>query len=205
MTKGTFGFNGTIGSQGSGSRQVRVMALNQWIGIIAGSQASESRSRRAMYPVVTTSSSFEVTLQFLSYAERQRFNNWLTNYMLSIVGGTAQSGVMTVSVPSRKFLKVAVPETEVTFGEGFNDVGYTLTLGFCGATDPLDLDLGARMAGISYFKPPTSGRVTKFFYPAGEQVKGAESLDGTIFDTTPSDETPSDTESVDPFAGFGPW
>lgn len=183
MAKGDYGFNGHIGSEGIGRRKIRVMRIKRKVSIIAND--AEGKSRRAFYPQIVTSSGFEIDIAFVSHEERGRFNRWLTTYMESVVDGSAANGTMTVSIPIYDFTQVCIPEMPVEYGEGVEDLAYTLTMGFVGASDPTDLDLGARMAGVSYFKMPEDNQTTRYFYPAGRQVSGAESLDGTIFDTTP--------------------
>lgn len=182
MAKGDYGFNGHIGSVGVGKRRIRVTKLDQKVSIIASED--EAKRRRAFYPKIVTSSGFTMEIVFLSYEERASFTRWLSNYMDSVVSDTAESGVMTVSVPKYEFVRTCIPETELEYGEGTTDLAYTLTMGFVGASDPVSLDLGGRMSGVSFFQMPKNNLTSKFFYPSGRQVKGAESLDGTMFDDT---------------------
>jgi hypothetical protein len=184
MPKGDFGFNGTISGKGIGTRRIRVVQLDMWLGIIATS--GEARKSRAFYPVVTTGSSFVMGVAFVSYEEREAFSVWLEGYARSLANNKAKSGVMTIRVPYYDFTRVAVWEGEMEHGEAVTDVGYVLSMPFIGATDPVNLDLGSRMAGISYFKGPKGDQESQYFYPAGRQIRGAESLDGTLFDPVPS-------------------
>lgn len=201
--RGSFGHSGRISSRGVGGRDIRVTALDFGLGIIASSD-SEARSRRAFYPVVTTGSSFSMTIVFISYEERGRFTRWMKDYMTSVAMGTATSGIMTIRVPSKNFVRTAVPETEIPFGEGVTDIGYEVTIGFKGASDPVNMNLSKKMAGISYFKGPTDDAESRYFYPAGRQVKGAEALDGSLFDADPTgkDFVPDTDNDVVP--GFLP-
>lgn len=192
---------GSISAKGMGTRQVRVITLQRRLGIIASAD-SEAKSRRAFYPVVTTGSSFLMQIAFTSWEERERFNDWMLRYMRSVVNGTAASGVMTVRVPQRDFEKTAIPESDLEFGEGVTDVGYTLDLSFIGASDPVDLNLGQRMAGISYFKGPKGMQESRYFYPGGKQVKGAEQLDGTTFDPEASGGEPFDQQVDQPLTNL---
>lgn len=203
--KGRYGHSGRISSRGIGGRRIRVVALDFGLGIIATSDG-EARSRRAFYPVVTTGSSFTMTVAFISYEEREQFNQWMKDYMHSVARGTAKSGIMTIRVPARDFVRTAVPETDLAFGEGLTDIGYLTSIGFIGASDPVNMNLSKKMAGISYFKPPRGDQESSYFYPAGRQVRGAESLDGTIFDPDPTGSgfapgDPGDDYSADPDFG----
>lgn len=183
-TKGRFGFNGTISARGYGTRRIRVTKLDFGLGIIASSD-NEARNRRAFYPIVTTGSSFTMTLGFISWEERERFHEWMNTFMADLSSGRAKYGTQTIRCPARKFTRVAVPESEIEYGEGVTDVGYESAIGFCGASDPVDINLGSRQAGASYFKGPRKSEESRFFYPLGRQVAGAESLEGAIFDPDP--------------------
>lgn len=201
MAKGDYGYNGYIGSSGYGRRRIRVIRLKRKVSIISNEE--EGKRRRAFYPMMVTSSGFEIDVAHISYSERGKFNRWLSRWMEMVVDGTAPSGVMTVSIPHYNFTQVCVPETDLNYGEGVTDYAYITTLGFVGASDAINLDLGARMAGVSYFQMPKNNQTSKYFYPAGRQVAGAESLDGTIFDQVamPGISSPGGDYDDD---GFGP-
>jgi hypothetical protein len=183
MAKGDYGHNCYIGSPGYGRRKVRVLEFERDVAIISTSE-NEGRRRRNYFAAMVTQSGFEITVGFVSYEERGRFNRWLSGYMEAVVDGTAPNGYVTVAIPYYDFAQTCVPESDLDYGEGYKDGLYTTRMKFKGASDPLDLDLSARMAGISYFQMPTDNVTSKYFYPAGRQVSGAESLEGTIFDAT---------------------
>lgn len=203
MAKGDYGFNAFIGSPGLGRRRIRVLDFTRKVSVISGE--SEAKNRRGFFAQMVTSSGFSITLAFVSYGERGQFNRWLSNYMQAVVDGTAANGYMTVAIPHYDFVQTCVPETDLDFGEGYKDGLYTTQIGFVGASDPINLDLGARMAGVSYFQMPTDNVTSKYFYPSGRQVSGAESLDGTIFDQTvmPGVSGPG-PDAPDPVGGR-PW
>lgn len=182
MPQGDFGFNGKISAPGFGARRIRVVQLRFGLGIIATSN-EEARDRRGFYSIVTVGSSFTMGVSFVSWEEREAFNQWARNFMESLASGTAKSGFMTISCPARDFYRTAVPDNELVYGKGVTDVGYTTQMSFLGAHNPLDLSLKSKMAGISYFRlPKTTSAEHRYFYPAGRQVSGAESLDGTVYD-----------------------
>lgn len=185
MAKGDSGLNGSISAAGYGTRKVRILTLQRRLGIISTAD-SEAKSRRAFYPIVTTGSSFTMSVGFISYEERERFNEWMSRFLRDTVNDIARSGVMTVRMPSRDLLRTCVLESDLNYGEGLTDMMYTLTMDFIGASDPVDLDLGTRMAGISYFRGPRGNQASRYFYPAGRQVAGAEQLDGTTYDSRSS-------------------
>jgi hypothetical protein len=207
VAKGDFGHNATISTRGFGSRQVRAMTVDFGLAIVASSD-NEGRSRRAFYPKVTSGSSFTLGLGFISWGEREAFNRWMSRFMEAVSTGAARHGSMTVRVPSRNFVRVAVPEGPLEFGEGVGDMTYRTNVSFVGASDPVNVALGARMAGVSYFKGPGKHQVSRFFYPAGRQIGGSESLEGTLFDTSPSGSNspivvPAEDEAADPLDRHG--
>lgn len=183
MARGDYGFNGSVSAEGFGTKKVRIERLIFGLGII--SSEAEARNYRVFYPVVTTGSSFTMEIAFVSYEEREAWSNALKKFAEDTVYGAVSSGVMTIRCPSfDNFFRTAVldKDNSIEFGEGVKDLKHTASVRFCGASDPTNLKLGQRMAGISYFKGPKDNEVSKFFYPGGVQVKGAESLEDALFD-----------------------
>ncbi len=177
-------FNGTINGRTAGSYRVRVMGIDYGLDIISSAD-SEARSRRAFYSITTSGSSFGLILGFISWAERERFNKWMSGFMTSVSEQRAKYGTVTVRVPKRNFVRVGVPEGDLEYGEGLTDMLYLVRLSFVGATNPVTSNLDSNGKGISYFKGPGSSQESSYFYPAGQQIKGAESLEEIIFDSAP--------------------
>lgn len=190
MARGDYGFNATLSAAGFGTRKVRCNMLQQKIGIIAN-EDGPARTRQAFYSVVVTGSSFSMGMEFYSYAERESFNRWFRRFTEAVLDRTAPNAYMTVRVPSRRFVRTAVPETEIEYGEGLEDLVYTLTIGFVGASDPLNSRVMRDRKLISQYRGPKRRGVSRYFYPAGNQVAGAESLEGTIFDPRPTGSGPA--------------
>lgn len=178
---GKAGFTGRIATNGYGSRAVRVIELAYGLGIIS-TESGESRHRRAFYPVVTTSSSFGMTVAFTTWEEREAFNRWITRYMRGVSTKAGTNGYMRIDVPSRRFERIAVFEGGIEYGEAVGDLAYTAKLDFCGSSDPID-GIKAVKQNLSVFRLPDD-KIAKFYYPAGNQLSGAASLEGTIFDDT---------------------
>lgn len=178
--KGDYGFNASFSVVGAGTREIRALSLEFGLGIISNTE--EAREYQSFYPVVTTGSSFTITLGFISWEERESFNKWAERFFLSVSRGTAASGYMTIRVPSRDFLRTAIPDGAIEYGEGVQDVGYKLRLSFKGASSPLTKLGDKHSKETSHFEPPKGKQASRFFYPAGIQVKGAGKLDQTAFD-----------------------
>lgn len=176
-------FNGQISGPSAGKRQIRAMDINYGITIVATSD--EARSRRAFYPLITTVPAFTLTVGFVSWEERERFNQWMSTFMTKISEGTVRDGSLTIRVPSRDFIRTCVVQGDLEYGEGVGDLAYTTTLSFIGASDPTDPTLGAKARGASYYQSAANDSVSQFFYPAAQQIKGAEAADSTTFGDTP--------------------
>lgn len=180
MSKGT---NGIIRTEVAGSYRVKVVRLGHGLGIIANS--GQAARRKVFYPVVTTSSSFGMTVAFSSWEERERFNNWMEGFIDKILNGRGFKAAMFVEVPSYRFTRVAVPEGPILYGEGLTDVGYETNISFVGATDPVDPTKGPKAADLAYFRLPRRGsEVAKHFYPAADQLSGQSGLEGALFDVS---------------------
>lgn len=177
-------YNGQISGPSSGTRKIRVMRIGYSLDIISSAD-SEGRSRRAFYPVTTEGSSFMVSIGFVSWEERESFNQWMNRFMTSVSEGTAKNGVVTVRCPSRNFIRTGVPQGPLVYGEGVRDLAYYTDLNFSGAYDPTDPNLSAKRQGASFFEQAANNAVSQYFYPAGVQVKGAEATDSTLFGDTP--------------------
>lgn len=175
------GYNGTLATADFGSYRVRCIDIGQGVNII--SSEAEGSTRKVFYPVVTTSSSFGMTIAFPTYEDRERFNKWMNGFMDKMAAGRGFRATMHITVPAREFTRDAVPTGPIQYGEGIRDVGYTTNLSFVGASEPLDINKSTRKVR-SYFQFPKKNRGTsKFFYPMGTQLTGLGELAGSIYDT----------------------
>ncbi len=174
------GYNGLITTDTAGTYKVRVEEISQPATII--SKEGKGRSRRVYYPIVTSTSSFDLSIVFPSWAAREKFNIWMSRFMEKTVNGRGFKAAVQVDVPSRDFSRTGIPTGPLSYGEGLTDVAYPLTVEFTGASDPLEISLEEKRAR-SYFVPPKKGRSTStYFYPAGRQLSGAGALDENIYD-----------------------
>jgi len=187
-------FNGLLSTSNLGSYRVRVDQIQ--FGLDITTTQGEAKTRAVLYPSAYESGSFSLVLHFMDWAEREKFNTWLQTYMEKTVNGHGFNATMHVSVPVRKFSRIAVPEDSVEFGEGVQDVGYQSSVSFIGVVDPTDPKSNVLNSGVSYFKWPQKDKQSRHFYPAGVQVSGAANLEGTIFDTTPDPTVTSSTNAT---------
>lgn len=189
-------FNGAISSDVVGTYRLRVRRLTLGLNVV--SSEAEGRERRVFYPATTTSSAFIMEIQFPSYESRTKFSTWLESYMHGVMSGRGFRAAMKVTVPSRNFAREAIPVGPVLYGEALTDTVFSVQLNFVGAADALDISLETKKSH-SYFVLPKKGVATsQFFYPGGQQLTGAQSLEGSLFDY--ADPT-STTAPVDPQGG----
>lgn len=190
-------YNATLSTATEGSYDVWCSAIVKGISINAAE--GEASMRRVFYPQVITSSSFTAVLIFRSWRDRDQFDIWLSGFMTKVATGKGFQGSMKFDVPDLGFTRVAVPTGTIERGEGLTDVGYSMTLKFIGATDPTHPMVGSKKTGISYFRLPTRQKeVAKYFYPAGQQVRGAATFEGSLFDGVGLSATISNPDQEDP-------
>ena len=173
----TEGFNGLLTVTGYGSKTVRVESIR--FGTDIYSEQADAATTKAFYPGWLQDSSFSLVLVFKTAAERDAINDWLAEYMRRVTSNRLKQGSMLAQVPVRRFVRRAVPQGTLTYGDDIGNAGraYRLDLLFVGATDPIAASAASR------FRPArVDAKNSAPFYPSSEQKSGAESLDGTIFD-----------------------
>lgn len=185
------GYNCRITVRGFGSRLV--MCTRLAYGVEVGAREDEAARARSLYPLYRTSPSFSLAAVFASWRQREDFNSWAADYMARAVSRQGASGYAYVEVPTRRFSRYGVLTGPLMYGAAVGDLAYHVDLTFVGAQDP------APGIGVSYYLPASKDRTeAPYFYPAGTQPAGAESLEGTFYDPTPAGATP-DVGEVPPY------
>lgn len=174
------GFNGLLSVTGYGSRTVRVERIRY--SVEAYSEQAASAHGKAFYPQWLQDSDFGIDIVHVSATERDKFNGWLGAYMERVTRGTIAHGSMLVQVPTRRFARTAVPKGTLNFGDTIQQQskGYRTSLLFQGATDPM-----ATLSASAFRAARKNPSESAPYFPSTGQKKGAESLDGTIFDQRP--------------------
>lgn len=199
------GFNCRLSAPGYGRTAVRAMEMLYGVNIVPGAGSSdEGRSRRVFYPLVTTSSSFGMAIVHISRSDRNGFNKWMRGWMQAVAGNQSVGGGMKIEIPGRRFVRTGVCTGTLHYGEAVGELdsgasgqfsnddpetgrGLFITmLDFIGATQPISGVGTSNVKGDSFFVASTLKRAAHF-YPAANQVSGASSLEGTIFDETPDE------------------
>jgi hypothetical protein len=200
------GYNCRLSARGYGSRVLRCVRISYRVQI--GTTDDEGPNARAVYPLHRLVPGFTVVAAMLSYAEREAFNRWMREYMQRVASNQRVSGYVHVSVPARGFSRAGVPVGPLAYGDQAGQFYYPTTIGFVGATDPISAVGGGSPAGSSRYIAPSKDRTeAPYFYPAGNQKAGAESLEGTFYDPRPAAPSPNEVSEVPPYeqsGRFGP-
>lgn len=191
-----YGCNCLITIPRYGKYAIRVLDVGYDIAIQASEESSANA--KAYYPLNVLSSDFGMTAIFPSYSSRAKFTTWMRTYMDLLSSDKAVSGFVVVSVPAREFVRKAVFQGTIEYGQAITDVAYRLALNFVGASNPIDPNKASQVVGVknsqgyayvgSTFEKLPANEID-YFYPTGIQLKGAESLEGTMFDIPPADES----------------
>ncbi len=183
----TEGFNTRLTARGYGSRLLRCVRLAH--GVEVGTQEDAAANGRALYPLNVVAPTFLVSAVFVDWAEREAFSRWAVDYMRRAATNQRVSGYLYVEVPARRFARYGVLAGPLVYGDVVGTVSYPCDLTFVGAQDPV----GASRA--SFYRAAAKDTVAApYFYPSGSQKAGAESLEGTLYDPTPSPAVPTVAE-----------
>lgn len=169
-------YSGALATQNHGMRRVRVVSITENVSIIANE--AEAGSRHVFYPV-RTAGGFSITVGFPSYESRDRFNRWMEGFMNKTLSGRGFNGAMLVAVPDRDFIRQAVATGPLLLGEGVTDLAYSTQISFQKTSDAVDAPLKDKE--VSTFQMPKRKGVSRYFYPAGQQLSGSEGLEGALF------------------------
>lgn len=173
-------FSGLLTTSISGSYFIRVTQIQHGLNIIA--TTGTAAKRKAFYPVVSTAADFTISIAFPDFEGRERFTNWMSDFMNKVTSGRGFRAAMKVEVPSHDFSRMAIPQGPLKYGDAVTDVRRDLDITFTAASDPTDLRLGTKHSGASYFQLPHRGGASQYFYPRGTQLSGAAALEGSLYD-----------------------
>lgn len=128
------------------------------------STESETRRYHTFYPAQKVSGHWFVEIVFDSHEEHQRFSLWLTDFFRAVSDPYGDTPTpITVSVPSRGFVKEGYPESAAAFGDELGKVVYRESIQFSSAHG------GFNERDASTFRGPAADGEAYFFYPPGLQ------------------------------------
>jgi len=129
--------NGSFSVSGYGSIDVLVTRITHGVKFIA--DTTGARGHRTVMPKRLTSGSCEVTILHTKRSEYQEVNEWLKVYAETIANPDGNMGVMRVRCPVVRFDRLCIPSTGIRFGAAWSEFTWEQTIGFAGASDPIDL------------------------------------------------------------------
>lgn len=152
------GKNATFTAGSWGSMDAFCLHISRGMTVI--SSEDSGRYNRSLYVRRTTSGSFALTLTFRNHDEHQDFMNRMAQYARLLADPESGIPPMLVSVPSRNFLRTAIPTSGISFGDQAGRILHPATINFEGATDPLALN------NVRVTQAPSGiTDENKFFYP----------------------------------------
>lgn len=185
------GENCTISIKNYGSYKVHCTAIDYGLTIIA--TQDQARARRAFYVTKWLDDGFGIDIQFSTEAAFDKFCTWLRNYGRSIIQTNSVVGVVTVSVPSRKFLKSGIPansggsSSPIPFETRVGMLAPKMHLDFVGTKDAFNV---SEKSKYSHFQNPSKRALIlnpqiAYFYPAGTQLSGSQYGNDALYDDQP--------------------
>jgi hypothetical protein len=175
------GFNTRLSVALYGSRVVRTISISYPLEVVSSEDVGPVG--RVMYPVACEVPGFTLGVVFVSREEREGFCEWMRIYMERVVANERVGGYVYVYAPARAFGRSGVPIGPLEYGDQVGVTSWPLTLNFVGAIEPISAIGKTAVGGVSYYKGPSKDKdQAPFFYPAGTQAAGRESLEGVLYD-----------------------
>lgn len=165
------GENCTLAVTSYGARSVKCDGIGYGMDVVAGAPDS-ARNYRAFYISKVATNRFYLNLVFVKFADYDAFVRWVEEYGKQASTPGTPVGAMRVTIPARRFDRVGVPVTGITFGDLVRKTSYRLTVIFDGARDLGD----TTVPKPSTFSLPANDKTdAPYFYPAGVQSSAAVS------------------------------
>jgi len=199
ITHAPEGFNCSLSVSGYGSRVVRATDISH--GVDIATSQDDTRDNSTLYTLNVTETPFVVTCIFKSMAERDAFADWLRGWAHAVSANRPVGGFITVRCPARRFVRTAVWESGITYGDAIGTFAYPLSLQFRAAEDPTSAIGATDVAGDSSVQAASRDTANApYFYPS-YYVNGA-SGDAPIYDRPAAQ--PADTNMVAKAVTTGP-
>lgn len=129
-------------------------------GVASSVMQSESANNRTAYFHNVFADNFVVSMEFNSWESYNAAATWFQGYMTQAADpNTTSISPMTVTVSSRNFIGVGIPETGVSFGDHVPAITYPMTVSFVSAVD------SQAPTEISWAPPQNPGPANSSFYP----------------------------------------
>jgi hypothetical protein len=152
------------------------------------STESHARQFRAFYPHQRALSPFVIRLELMGYPELKQVMDFMRAYVKALM--VSADAAMTVSVPSRNFMRKGVPIGGITDEDHTGSMVFQPAIVFESVTDPLDTKVFTTIgpnASVSTVDLgiTTQNDASKFFYPPSAAVNDPNATGESLYDTTP--------------------
>lgn len=149
---------------------------------------SHARQYRAFYPHQRALSPFFLQLELMGYNELEQVMNFLRKYVQALMGSA--NAAMTISVPSRNFLRTGVPIGGMIENDHTGSNVFQPSIVFESVLDPLDPRVFTTIgpnASVSTVDLGITGQndASKFFYPPSAAVNDPNATGESLYDTRP--------------------
>lgn len=154
----------------------RVRAVGVSHGFTLLADESQARTRRAYYPKRLSPNPFGVQVQTRGYNEYKSLNSWLTSYASWILdpGLVSTADIfMSVSIPSRNFVRKGIPVQGIEFGDHVGSMLFQQQVVFVSLQDPADPD-GFTPSKFTFNVSQDVINDVKYFYPSSIQLSGED-------------------------------
>lgn len=169
------GLNATLTySAGNSRRGFKVRCNTVVHGTEMIATESQARMRRAYYPHRLSPTQFAIGVECVGYYEHKALSSWLMEFSGFVLNPSLQDvsgAVMTVSVPSRDFMRKGIPVAGIEFGDRVGSMVFTPVIVFETAYDPSD-PAAFRASKFDGSFAMALDRDVKYFYPLSPQLNG---------------------------------
>jgi hypothetical protein len=171
------------------------------------STESHAREHRAFYPHRRSQGSFSLTIDNNQWEEFQSVIAWFRNYATNALNlNNLTPPPMTVSMPSRNFLRLGIPTTGMSFGDYVGSMVFSPKIVFVSVSDPGDPSTGildsSQVSGTdtSLF----SGADTSLYFYPDSMASSPGVLTKYLYDQATASLPSAATVSADINAGIAP-
>lgn len=136
-----FSSNATLSySSGGQISQTRVRCNILSFNYTLNSTESHARQHKAFYPHRRSQGDFQLSFECNGWSEFNELSNWFKEYAKAVLDLSLNDvpPPMTVSVPSRNFLRLGIPTTGIEFGDHLASMVFRPAIVFKSVSDPAD-------------------------------------------------------------------
>jgi hypothetical protein len=153
------------------------------------SEESHARQHKAFYPHRRSQGGFSIKIDCKGWREFRDLTNWFRGYasLLLDLNRSQVPPPMSVSCPSREFLRLGIPTTGMEAGDHLGAIVYSPVVQFISVSDPTDPSTGILRASQVSRTSEVAGDVsTLYFYP-DSRANSPGGLQALLYDQKQAD------------------